>query len=129
MSIQDTSTPTANPVVPVQQTTATVPAARPATPARDRVPAVRITMGLTLLWALPDKAFGPGYSTQLQTRGHRQQGVHPAARAVHDVLDPLLDLAEQFGQPGPRLRGTHPGRPAGEPPPGVVVAVTTRASL
>jgi thiosulfate dehydrogenase (quinone) large subunit len=60
MSIQDTSTSTANPVTPVPQT-ATVPAAPPT---RDRVLAVlRITMGLTFLWALLDKTFGLGYST------------------------------------------------------------------
>jgi thiosulfate dehydrogenase [quinone] large subunit len=68
MSIKDSPTSTAKPVIPVQQTTDAVPATGPATAThgqgRYQVLAVlRITMGLTFLWAFLDKAFGLGYST------------------------------------------------------------------
>ncbi len=68
MSIKDSPTATATPVIPRQQTTDPVPAARPtpATQGRGRyqlLAVLRITMGLTFLWAFLDKTFGLGYAT------------------------------------------------------------------
>ena len=67
MSLKDA--PAATPKIPVQQTKQTAPttAGRPVTyprPTGAQVLAVlRITMGLTFLWAFLDKTFGLGYST------------------------------------------------------------------
>ena len=67
MSIKDSPIATAPPVIPRQQTTDAVPATQhAATRGRGRyqvLAVLRITMGLTFLWAFLDKAFGLGYAT------------------------------------------------------------------
>lgn len=69
MSIQDTPTPSAKPTIPTQHTpvpaTTRTPEVTGDGRGRHQVMAVlRITMGLTFLWAFLDKTFGWGYATK-----------------------------------------------------------------
>ena len=106
MSIKDSPTATATPVIPRQQTTDPVPAARPipATRARGRyqlLAVLRITMGLTFLWAFVDKTFLHAEPVQMTVGPEDSDTLvsgHPQVRFVLQQGDD--DVSVQFLGPG-----------------------------